>query len=84
MMAETKPATTRIYKVTQSIGDDTAIRLVRAVSPAAAIRHCTEDTMKCEILTADDAVVLGAKGIVVEEPKAPEPEPVDPAAAPGT
>lgn len=79
-MAEAAAA--RPYKITQTINDTTQIRIVRAISPAAAIRHVTEDTVKCEILTADDAFVLGARGVVIEEAKRPaDPAPTAPAAA---
>lgn len=81
-MAES--AATRPYKLTVTIGDNTQIRIVRAVSPAAAIKHVTEDTVKCEILTADDAFVLGARGVVIEEAKKATEPAAEPQSAPGT
>lgn len=56
------PAPTRIYRIT--IGDSD--RLVRAVSPAAALMHVARDISRTQIASQEDLVECLEDGIRVE------------------
>lgn len=59
-------AETRIYKVSQTLGDKTAIRLVEAETPAKAVRHVVKGSVHCEVCSVPDAIKLSGAGAVVE------------------
>lgn len=60
-------AETRIYKVAQTVGDTTVIRLVDAATPAQAVRHVVRDSVRCEVCSVPDAIMLAGKGAAVEK-----------------
>lgn len=68
------PAPTRIYVVTNR-GDDTQ-RLVRATTPAQAIRHVVRGTFGVAVAAQDTPVDLLQSGVTVED-AASEPEPAE-------
>lgn len=53
-----KQTKTRIYKVTTPLGS----QLIRAQTPAAAIRHAVRDLFDAEVASQDDIVKLVAAG----------------------
>ena len=67
MTESPKAAPRRIYVVTESASPiPTSAWLVRAVSPAQALRHVTRTRFAVEIPTQDDLVALISSGIAVE------------------
>ena len=62
----------RIYKVNiisqegEDAGETKEIRLVRALSPASAERHCFKDVVEAKRATPDDVEELLTKGVKVE------------------
>lgn len=71
----------RIYKVEDTEGDAPSVKLVRAGTPAQALRHATISRFSVDVATQDDLVALVANGVAVEtagessaESQAPDPE----------
>ena len=63
---------TRIYRITNRLTN--AAHLVRAPSPAAAIRHVAEDMLSASVATQDDLVALLVTGAKVETAGEESPE----------
>lgn len=57
---------TLIYRITARQPDGPKPRLVKAASPAAALRHVVEDTLTVALASQDDLVALVATGTKVE------------------
>lgn len=59
---------TRIYKIqdADSMADAGAYRLVRAATPAQAVRHVTRERFIANVASQDDLVELLGHGLVVE------------------
>lgn len=57
---------TRIYKITEKVGDSTSVRLVQAANAAQAVRHVVSGSITCEVCRVGDAIALGAIGTKVE------------------
>ena len=55
--------TTRIYRV----ADGDVIRLVEAINPAQAIRHCASQRYRIGVAKATDVAYLMGKGVQVEQ-----------------
>ena len=74
---------TRIYAVRDRHSGGTS--LVRAASPASAIRHVAEDMLAASVATQDELVRLLTEGVVVEtageEPADADVLPIERAAA---
>lgn len=67
------PTPTRIYVVAQKASEAPAPRrLVRAQTPAAALRHVVDDTLIVAIASQDDLVACVAAGVKVEDAKGAE------------
>lgn len=56
----------RIYKVTTEINGNINVALVKATNAAQAIKHVTKHTVQCEVCGIEDALSLGADGVIVE------------------
>lgn len=56
----------RIYKITETVGETKSTRLVEAPTAAQAVRHVVKGSISCEVCSARDAVALGNAGIKVE------------------
>jgi len=57
--------TTRIYRV----ADGDVVRLVEAINPAQAIRHCASQRYRIGVAKATDVAYLIGKGVQVEQAK---------------
>lgn len=57
--------TTRIYRV----ADGDVVRLVEAINPAQAIRHCASQRYRIGVAKATDVAYLMGKGVRVEQAK---------------
>lgn len=60
-------ADTRIYVVTEVDRTGTRQLLVRAATPAQAIRHAAKGRFSAEVCSTDDAIRLAQAGVVVSE-----------------
>lgn len=62
---------TRIYVVSEHADPADAVgvvkRMVRASTPAQAIRHVVAPRFTAEVATTDDAVTLASNGVKVED-----------------
>ena len=72
-MTTSKPRTPRVYLVTTP--DVTPDRLVRALSPAGAVKHVTQSDYAASVATQDELIAALAAGIVVEDASEPAEEP---------
>lgn len=64
---------TRIYKVKHSLNGASAESLVRAGTPAQAIRHVVKNSVTAEVAGQDDIVKMVSAGSKVEEAATDEP-----------
>lgn len=58
---------TRIYVVRHSLGESEVKKLVRAGTPAQAIRHAVKASVEARVAEQDDIVALVSAGAKVEE-----------------
>ena len=66
-------ALTRIYTVGET-SHASAVRLVRATTPAQALRHVAQDTFSVAVASQSDLVSALSDGIKVEDAGAEEPQ----------
>ena len=61
----------RLYLVTptKKLSPDTKPRLIRAATPAQAVRYATSEFYTVMVATADQAVECGLQGIKAEDAK---------------
>ena len=64
-------ANLKVYKVVQTVPAENYtsvdyVQLIKAKSPAAAVRHATKRSVKVELASVEDAVALAQHGVTVQ------------------